>query len=140
MQVGSGVRVAEITSDFSQGPLAPDSSPTSVAIQGDGLFILEGPQGERLYTRDGRFHTNSAGELVSADGHRVLGFGVDENFQVERTGLGALRIPRGMQVADENGQAATLRNFAIGRDGRIRGKFTDGRWRDLGQIQVARFA
>ena len=40
IQVGTGVFAAEVSTDFSQGSIALDSSPTSVAIEGDGLVDL----------------------------------------------------------------------------------------------------
>lgn len=139
-QIGTGVLPAEVSGDFSQGSIALDSSPTSLAVQGDGLFILEGPTGERLYSRDGRFSINADGELVSVGGHRVLGYGVDESLRLRRTQLVPLRVPYGLRAAGQNGSAATLTGFKITQDGRIRGKLTDGTSRDLGQIVLARFA
>ncbi len=140
IQVGTGVRVAAITADFTQGAVALDSDPLSLALQGDGLFILEGPGGERLYSRDGRFGLNADGELVSAGGRRVLGYGVDENFQIQRTRLEPIKIPRGGQAAGRSRAAAVLTGFSITRDGRVRGRFSDGTVRDLAQIRIARFA
>lgn len=140
IQVGSGVTIAAVSTNFTQGQIVTDSNPLNLAIEGQGLFILEGPQGERVYSRDGRFTLNSNHELVSADGFRLVGFGVDDNFNLQRTQLRPLRIPQGRTVAAPDGSAATLTAFSIGRDGRIQGRYSDGRWRDLGQIRVARFA
>jgi flagellar hook protein FlgE len=94
-QVGLGVRVAEITPDFTQGTIQGTSSPSDLAIQGEGFFMVEGPQGERLYTRNGQFKTNSENELVTTTGQRVLGFGVDSDYNVESTTLVPLTIPLG---------------------------------------------
>ena len=41
-QIGMGVQVAEITPDFTQGTIEISSSPSDLAIQGDGFFIVEG--------------------------------------------------------------------------------------------------
>jgi flagellar hook protein FlgE len=140
VQIGTGVFVAEVSRDFSQGSIALDSSPTSLAIQGDGLFILEGSGGERLYSRDGRFSINAEGQLVSVGGHRVLGFPADEQFRIQRTEPAPLEIPAALSVPGEDGQTATLVGFSIAEDGRVRGRFSDGISRDLGQIALARFA
>jgi flagellar hook protein FlgE len=140
IQVGTGVRACQIAGDFSQGTLAVESNPLSLAIQGDGLFILEGPAGERLYSRDGRFHLNADGELASSGGHRVLGHAADGNFQIQPDHLRPLRIPRGIEVPSPSGSAARLVGFRITGNGRIRGRFSDGIQRDLGQIRLARFA
>ena len=53
------------------GALEATGGSFDVAIEGDGFFQVETPQGERL-TRAGAFRPNLAGELVTADGHRVL--------------------------------------------------------------------
>lgn len=94
-QTGLGVQVAEITPNFNQGTIEISTNPTDLAIQGDGFFIVEGGNGERLYTRNGIFKTNAQNELVTATGNRVLGFGVDESFNIQETTLTPLTIPVG---------------------------------------------
>lgn len=94
-QTGLGTKVAEITPNFTQGTIEVSNSPSDLAIQGDGFFIVEGGNGETLYTRNGIFKTNSQNELVTITGQRVLGFGIDERFQVQRTQLVPLTIPLG---------------------------------------------
>src|SRR5918995_1638183 len=94
-QIGLGARVAEITPDFTQGTVEISSNPLDLAIQGDGFFIVQGSQGEQLYTRNGQFKTNSRNEIVTITGQRVLGYSIDANFQIEPTGLTPLQIPLG---------------------------------------------
>jgi flagellar hook protein FlgE len=94
-QIGLGTKVAEITPDFTQGTIEISSNPLDLAIQGDGFFIVQGPQGEQLYTRNGQFKTNSNNEIVTLTGHRVLGYSVDTNFEIQPTGLTPLQIPLG---------------------------------------------
>ncbi len=57
--------------DFSQGAMEYTGRPLDVAIQGDGFFAVES-NGREQYTRDGRFHTDSEGQLVASDGALVL--------------------------------------------------------------------
>lgn len=140
VQIGLGVQLAGTSVCFSQGSIAVSSDPLNLALQGDGLFILEGSPGEQLYTRDGRFGLNAAGQLVSSGGSRVLGLGVDQNFQLQTGRLTPLEIPLGKQAQAADGSAATLTGFSINTDGRLIGQFSDGVTRDLGQIQLARFA
>lgn len=94
-QTGLGTRVAEITPDFTQGTIEVSSNSSDLAIQGDGFFIVEGSQGEQLYTRNGQFKTNSDNELVTVTGNRVLGFGVDDQFEIQTTTLTPISIPLG---------------------------------------------
>ena len=94
-QTGLGTTVSEITPDFTQGTIEISSNSSDLAIQGDGFFIVEGTSGEQLYTRNGEFRTNSDNELVTVEGYRVLGYGVDESFNIQTTELVALEIPIG---------------------------------------------
>lgn len=97
-QLGLGTMVADITPNFNQGTIEVSSNPTDIAIQGDGFFIVEGQQNERLYTRNGIFKLNSQNELVTATGNRVLGYGIDENFLVQQTDLQSITIPIGSEA------------------------------------------
>lgn len=57
-----------------QGALEATGGTFDAAIEGEGFFQVQTPDGERL-TRAGAFRPNLAGELVTADGHRVLDAG-----------------------------------------------------------------
>ncbi len=57
-----------------QGGLTRTGGSFDLAIQGDGYFLIETPQGQQL-TRAGSFTPNEAGELVTPDGLRVLDAG-----------------------------------------------------------------
>ena len=72
-QVGLGVGVAQISPIFSQGTIESSRVATNVAIQGNGFFMLDGPQGAS-YTRAGNFSFDKNGDLVSPDGQKVLGY------------------------------------------------------------------
>lgn len=56
---------------FEQGALTQTGGTFDFAIEGDGFFLIETPQGERL-TRAGSFSPNADGDLVTNDGYRVL--------------------------------------------------------------------
>jgi flagellar basal-body rod protein FlgF len=60
--------------DLSQASLTMTGATFDFAIQGDGFFLIETPQGNRL-TRSGSFTPNEAGELVNGDGLRLLDAG-----------------------------------------------------------------
>lgn len=94
-QFGLGVMVAAVTPDFGQGTIEISSNTLDMAIQGDGFFIVQGGQGEQLYTRNGLFEMNANDELVDLNGNRVLGYNADENFVIQRTTLEPLVIPLG---------------------------------------------
>jgi flagellar basal-body rod protein FlgG len=65
---------AVVLIDHSQGTLEKTGSLLDVAIQGDGYFAIETPNGER-YTRNGSFTLNAGGELVTKSGDAVMGEG-----------------------------------------------------------------
>nr|WP_307991063.1 flagellar basal-body rod protein FlgF [uncultured Niameybacter sp.] len=73
-----GARIDEIYTQFAQGSLIKTDGLVDVALQGDGFFAVETPEGV-AYTRDGKFSINSEGNLVTKEGYAVLG----ENGPIE---------------------------------------------------------
>lgn len=55
--------------DFNAGELKETSNPLDLALQGDGFFALLNANGDRIYTRDGQFYSNSEGRMVNSMGH-----------------------------------------------------------------------
>ena len=81
LQVGSGVRVQSLSRDFRTGDTVVSSSPTDMLIDGNGFFVIQGPNGEPRYTRDGHFRTDQLGQLVTQNG-----FLVSPGFQLPEGG------------------------------------------------------
>jgi flagellar hook protein FlgE len=73
-QLGAGVSVSSISTNFTGGDVQSTGVDSDVAISNNGFFVLQGPDGQDFYTRDGQFTVNSAGYLVSQDGYLVLGY------------------------------------------------------------------
>jgi flagellar hook protein FlgE len=94
-QTGLGAQVAGVNPNFTQGTLQTTSNPSDLAIQGDGFFVVQGANGQQLYTRSGNFQLNSNNELTTSSGSRLMGFGVNSNYQVQATTLQPLTIPLG---------------------------------------------
>jgi len=140
IQVGFGVQVIGIDSDFSQGSIQINDQLPLLALDGDGLFILHSSDGRRYYTRDGQFHLNADGELVAVDGGQVLGFGVGADGKIDRSQLKPLAIHLGSSAPVVNGGASILRRYSISNNGLIVGYCSDGTSRPLGQLRLARFA
>ena len=93
-QVGLGASVSVISKDFTQGSVTNSSSPSDLAIQGNGFFILNGPNG-RVYSRNGNFSLNSSSNLINDQGMFVQGYGVDRDFNLVKTQLVNMSIPIG---------------------------------------------
>lgn len=62
--------------DFSQGSIQSSGNPLDIAINGEGLFVVLTPDGER-YTRSGEFRLDANGRMVTHDGAAVQGTGGD---------------------------------------------------------------
>jgi len=100
-QVGLGATTSAIVKDFSQGSVTNSTSPSDLAIQGDGFFVMDGADGD-VYTRNGNFTLNSENLLVNAQGLRVQGYGVDGDFNLVTTQLSDIEIPLGdLNVAQQ---------------------------------------
>jgi flagellar basal-body rod protein FlgG len=72
IEVGNGARVASTSKVFTQGQLTSSGEKLDVALQGDGFFEIQRPDGTLAYTRDGSFKTNAQGQVVTIDGLPVL--------------------------------------------------------------------
>jgi len=55
--------------DFSQGQLSPTGSETDLALSGQGFFLVDGPSGAALLTRNGSFRVAGDGRLTTPDGY-----------------------------------------------------------------------
>lgn len=95
LQIGLGASAASISADFSQGSITASTSPSDLAIQGDGFFVLNKAGAGQVYSRDGSFTLDSANELTNTSGQQVMGYGIDNNFNLITTGLTNLTIPLG---------------------------------------------
>jgi flagellar basal-body rod protein FlgF len=62
------------TLDSQNGALLQTDNPLDLAVEGDGMFSVQTPQGMR-YTRAGNFELDSQGALVTQDGYKVMGQG-----------------------------------------------------------------
>jgi flagellar basal-body rod protein FlgG len=69
--VGTGVRVVGTEKLFSQGELVETNNPLDIAVQGRGFLQVTMPDGTVAYTRDGSFHLNSDGQIVTNSGYPV---------------------------------------------------------------------
>ncbi len=68
LQVGLGTKPVATEIIFSQGDFASTSNPLDVVIQGQGFFQVRQVDGQIAYTRNGSFHLNREGNIVTAEG------------------------------------------------------------------------
>ncbi|MGX5663875.1 flagellar hook protein FlgE [Diaphorobacter nitroreducens] len=74
---GIGVEVSAIAQQFNQGNLTVTGNSLDVAINGNGFFTLQMPDGSRAYTRAGNFKLDNVGNVVTNDGAQVMGYPID---------------------------------------------------------------
>ena len=87
---GQGVTLERIRQDFGQGGFEFTSSQLDLAIDGDGLFVLQNGT-ESLYSRAGAFRLDSDGFVVTESGANLQGYAADDSGQINTT-LGNLQI------------------------------------------------
>jgi len=81
-QVGNGVRIGQITRDAQQGSIQNTTSPTDMAINGNGMFALKDPaSGQTSYTRAGAFFLDKDSNLIDGQGFVVQGWATDSAGQ-----------------------------------------------------------
>ena len=73
IQVGQGSRPVATSRIFTTGDLTQTGAQLDVAVQGDGFFEVQMPDGTLAYTRDGAFKTDSSGRIVTSDGLPLQG-------------------------------------------------------------------
>ena len=71
LQLGTGARPVATERLFTQGNLQQTGNDLDVAIQGHGFFQVLMPDGTTAYTRDGSFHSDANGQLVTSSGFPV---------------------------------------------------------------------
>ncbi|KJE35884.1 hypothetical protein UF64_07210 [Thalassospira sp. HJ] len=75
----NGVTTTTLTNISTQGLIEADSSATSLAISGDGYFVVTDASGDTFYTRAGDFLADSEGNLVNSSGYYLMGYALDED-------------------------------------------------------------
>lgn len=73
MQVGRGVAVSDVQTQFGAGSFESTGNATDVAIDGDGFFMVNDAEGATYYTRAGAFHLNNEYLLVDINSYTVQG-------------------------------------------------------------------
>ncbi len=68
LQVGLGTRPIASDIIFSQGDFSNTGNPLDVVIQGQGFFQIKQANGQIAYSRNGSFHMNKDGNIVTSDG------------------------------------------------------------------------
>lgn len=111
---GMGVQNTVVSQQFAQGALSGDTgNPLDMAIQGNGFFVLSGPNGDQshTYTRNGAFQVNNEGYIVTATGDFLQGWDVDDQG---RTASLDLNATHNIQIPSDTGAPKQSNNITIG--------------------------
>ncbi len=93
-QVGRGVTLTNINGVFAQGSFQSTSSPTDLAIGGQGFFMLRavGSAAADMYTRAGQFGFDKDGNLVNPTGNFVQGWTLNSTTGQKQGAIGDINI------------------------------------------------
>ena len=90
--VGNGVRLANVSQQFTQGDISNTGNVLDMGINGSGFFTLSN-NGSLSYTRAGTFKVDKEGFVTNSDGTAKLqGYGVDASGKIANGVLSDLRI------------------------------------------------
>ena len=113
LQLGTGVRPVSSGRIFIQGAMQQTSNPLDMAINGQGFFQVQMPDGTTGYTRDGAFQLDAQGQVVNANGFALTpALTIPANAQtitIGQDGTVTVRVPS--QVAPQNVGTIQLVNF-----------------------------
>ena len=80
VQLGLGVKMAAVYRIHEQGNLTSTDNTFDIAIQGNGFFQIQLPDGSTAYSRDGSFQLSPSGQIVTHDGNPLVpNISVDTN-------------------------------------------------------------
>ncbi len=113
LQLGLGVKAGSVYRIHEQGTLKITENPLDLALNGDGFFQIELPNGETAYTRDGIFQQNQDGEIVTTQGFRLQpGFTVPaDTIEISISNQGLVQAKVQGQVNMQNLGQIQLANF-----------------------------
>src|ERR1700730_10687843 len=95
-QVGFGVGTPTTLREFSQGAIQTTGGTLDAAIQGDGFFVIQGPNQSVEYTRAGNFKVDKDVNLITATGEQLQGWTQMVNGQLDtNTTPGNITLPVG---------------------------------------------
>lgn len=178
-QIGLGVQIAGIDTFVGTGNMQPTSRDLDFAIDGEGYFVVGKGGNDKiidtvdnanttmdkiLYTRDGTLNKDSAGNLLTADGYRVMGYALKNDTESEPSvlheegstsakvsfvngdditltkyddNLVPLAIPD--SVLDSSDKTIRIKSYSVDSNGVIKAVLNDNRVAALGQIAMVTF-
>jgi flagellar hook protein FlgE len=106
-QVGLGVLVAGISTNFAQGSTQATGKAANLMISGDGFFVTRNGN-QNSYTRAGDFDFDADGRLVTPDGSLVQGWGAVDGVVTDGGLIGDIQLPLDAIAAGEATTATSV--------------------------------
>ena len=129
IQIGTGVQLNGITTNFNQGALDSTGNTTDLGISGNGFFIVKDATGGQTYaTRDGHFRIDDKGYLITQNGLRVEG--------LTGTSLGAVSD---IQVGQSIPVSSQLSSISFDTSGNLVEFYADGTSQTTNRVQLQNF-
>ncbi len=131
IQIGLGTRLAAVTKIFSPGDFTQTGNELDIAIEGDGFFQIQQPDGTTGYSRAGAFKRDSTGRVVTPEGNPLLpeivipnnatkiNIGSDGTVSVQQAGQNAPTTVGNIQLAtfsNPSGLSAQGKNIYLPSD------------------------
>ena len=105
---GFGVETAAVAQQFTQGSMTSTGNGLDLAINGNGFFKVQQPNGSEAYTRAGNFKLNKTGDLITNSGAKVMGYMVDATTKETSSTPVPLNFPIGTPVVAKQTTTAKL--------------------------------
>lgn len=132
-QVGSGVQLAGVGTNFAQGTLSSTGVATDLGISGSGFFVVRDSSADaKFVTRDGSFRVDSDGYLTTQTGYRVQGLTGGSSGTAPAT-LGDIKIGANPPTG------TTLQSFSIDRSGNVVESYANGATATTNRVQLQNF-
>ena len=126
VQVGTGVQLASITSNFGQGSLTSTGNVTDLGVSGKGFFVVQNAtSGMQYATRDGQFRPDDNGYLITTGGLRLQGM------------MGS--TIGDMQIGASVPSGAELQSISFDTAGNLIESYSDGTSATTGRVQLQTF-
>lgn len=108
LQLGTGARVVSTARIFTQGNLQKTDGALDIAVNGNGFFQIQLPDGTTAYTRDGSFQRDNQGQIVTSDGYPL-----QPNITIPADALSVSVSQDGIVTVTQPGTAAVTEIGAI---------------------------
>lgn len=108
IMIGTGTNLVANPKDFSQGSLMKTDGQLDVAIEGNGFFRVNRPDGTFAYTRDGTFTMDNTGQIVNSYGYQI-----DSGITIPQNSTDVHISDDGRVVAEVGGAQQVVGNITL---------------------------